>query len=152
MSKCFSRGFNWAHAGRLRKVQPVSMDLRGIQFSCMCCSSAVNSPAVLAHFNDILSETPGASPRPSSMDLISSYWLGWDWSRVFWKESTWWPYFSAESGLKQQNLELQRSLLFVSLCLSASHLLALFSLLSSPFSSVQPHIPDLIFKYTIYSL
>lgn len=85
VSKCSSRGFNWNHAGWLRKVQPVSMGLWVIRFSCTCCFSAMNSPAVLAHYNDILSETPGPSPRPSSMDLISSYWLGWDWNRVFWE-------------------------------------------------------------------
>lgn len=85
MSKCFSRGSDWNHAGRLRKVQPVSMDLWVIQLSCRCCLSAVHSPAVLAHFNDILSQTPGPSPRPSSPDLICSYWLGREWSRAFWE-------------------------------------------------------------------
>lgn len=97
MSKCFSRGLNWNHAGRLRKGQPVSMDLWVIQISCRCCFSAIHSPAVLPQFNDILSQTLPTSLLPGPYLLLLA---GPRLEQSFLRESTWWPYFNAESGLK----------------------------------------------------
>lgn len=96
MNKCFSRGFNSNHAGRLRKVQPVSMDLGVIRFSSLRWTLLLCSH-ILMTFSPRLRDLPTSLLHGPYLLLLAGSRLE---QSFFLRESTWWPYFSAESGLK----------------------------------------------------